>query len=253
MAIARVQAAGSGTRTTQATTVAVSLTGVTAGNALIVCIQEHIASIGTVSGVSDTHNTYTQATGAYQKYSTTSFGDLWYCKNVGTGGSLTITVTFSVSGGGCVTVIEVSGQDTTTFIDQVASAVASSAAPNSGATSATTAANEFVVGMVAVGNNASGANTPVFSTSLTSQTAETLADNTNTGGKGSLSVWDGLLASSGVAETFSATQASDPWAAICATFLPSSGTLAPTPGNTVVNRTALTSSFDLVGADTPSI
>ena len=133
MAIARVQSVGSGATTGAALTIAKSIT-VTAGNGLIVILGENVASVGTVSGVSDGGvNTYIHATGAIHTEGTTTIGDLFYVKSLATSATITVTATFTVSGGGLMTLIEVSGQDKTTFFDKIAGAVGSSTAPNSGA------------------------------------------------------------------------------------------------------------------------
>jgi hypothetical protein len=128
VAIARVQAAGSGTIAVSQTTAPVAMAGVGVGHGLIVACSIHTASAVTVSGVSDGANTYSQVPGAYQTDGSFEIADLWICKNVTTGGTLTVTPTFTVTGGPACTVIEVSGQDTVTFIDQVISAHANSTA-----------------------------------------------------------------------------------------------------------------------------
>jgi len=220
MGIAKVQAVPQGS-TTSSGTLAVTAT-VTAGHGLILLIGGHISSGSlTVSGVSDTHNTWAHWTAA-QKQQGVALGDIWYCKNVTTGGALTITITYSAACGAVATLIEVSGQDTATFIDQVvAGSAASGTAMDSGAFATGTAdPSEFVIGLAVgiVGNTFSA---QAFSPSLTGQAQETLASATAAGIKASLQVSDGIAASAGSKEDFTATlSATGVWIAICASFLP---------------------------------
>jgi hypothetical protein len=239
LSIARVQAFGSGATTGASTTIAATAgSSVTAGNGLIVITGNNAAS-PTVSGVSDTHNTYTQFSGVGISNANLGF-DIWYCKNVGTGGTLTVTVTWTVSGGGLLTVIEVSGQDTVTFKDVQKSATATSTALSSGAASSTAQANEFLVGVGFQVSAGTGAfSSPTFSTALVSVNTETAADNTTTADKGLLTVYDGILAST-AAETFSVTSSgSHPYACAVAAFLPAATGGTITPVNYVQNRVPL--------------
>lgn len=245
MAIARVQAANSGTTTVATGSIPATFGGsVTVGNALICCISNFDATASTtVSSVGDTTaNVYTAVTGAFN-HGASQMADMWVCKNVTVGGTLTVTANFVAAvGGASLTVIEVSGQDTVTFFDKVKSANGNSTAPNSGAAAATSVANEFVVGFV--GNHASSICTaPTFSTALVSVTTETFCANTTTAIKCGNSVFDGILASSGVAETFSATGASVQWVAIVASFLPLQTPITPTRGARV--------SYELFAMDQP--
>lgn len=198
----------------------------TAGNGLILCITNYDSTgAETVVSVSDGHNAYVQVPKAAATKNQLA-SDIWVCRNVTTGGAQTITVTMSgATGGTPLVLVEVSGQDTASFFDQVMNGVGITANPDSGVSGAASLTNEFVLGFIA--SHAGTPTTPVFGNALTSQTAETLAVSTATGGGCSGYVVDGLLATA-VTEEFSATLAATAWTATVITFKP--GASATVPG-----------------------
>ena len=223
MAIARVQSWGTGnggSAAAAATITATAGSNVTVGNGLIVISAGNgAASATTVTGVGDTFNTYAQFPGIAIALASGETLDIWYCKQVVTGGLLAVQSSFSQNTGGLSTVIEVTGQDTGTFIDAKHSANGNSTAPNSGAAGNTAQSGEFLVGVTDVNSANALSTAPTFSTALVSITTETLADNTNVAVKGALSTFDGILASI-AAETFSATSGNHAWICAVAAFLP---------------------------------
>jgi hypothetical protein len=221
--LARVQAGGTGTTTGTSLTGAITLAGVGVGHGLIICIAQNLnaGGLGTISGVSDTHNTYVQSGAATADSTNKCAADLWFCKQVTTGGSLTITVTATVANGLSATAVEVSGQDTGKFIDSFNSASGTAAAtPASGNTGATKGAGEFCVGTVNLHGSGALATSPVFGVALTSSTTETLANNSTTAEKGALTTIDGLVTTPGSVESFGCA-VGDVFSIICATFLAS--------------------------------
>jgi hypothetical protein len=136
------------TETTAATTLTGTATGVTAGHGIALFIGGR-SSTQTVSGVSDTLNTYTQVSGFNHNQGSSINLDLWICKSVATGGTLNFTITFSGSCTGMAGLVEMSGQDTVSFIDQAPAAIGSTTSTTVGpssTTGSTTQANEIVVG-----------------------------------------------------------------------------------------------------------
>lgn len=134
----------------------------TLGNRIIVAItfRRQFNDPLTVSSVVDGQsNTYQQdrfqiiiEDGTNQIYMA-----LWSAQ-ITTAGTSTVTVTLSGSAMGIhrVAILEVSGLDTTsTPVDVAASAVGNSTSPNSGATAATAAANEVVIGVLGCPMNGS--------------------------------------------------------------------------------------------------
>jgi glucose/arabinose dehydrogenase len=125
---------------------------VTTGDLIIVAITQFE---GSVSSVRDHQsNTYTQVTAAQHANTSYNYAQLYYAKNV-TGGTTTVTVTFSISADN-VGIYEYSGLDTTSPLDQVVSNVGVANTPNGG-TLNTTKDNElyFAVGVDDNGNNSS--------------------------------------------------------------------------------------------------
>jgi hypothetical protein len=92
MAIAYVQA----TQSTSGTSITIN--GVTTGNTLIFTAAFAGSSFPIhITGISDTLNTYSQATGAYVGDTTVDQqSDIWYASNV-TGGNLTLTISYDHS------------------------------------------------------------------------------------------------------------------------------------------------------------
>ena len=130
---------------------AVTFSGsVTVGNLVVVGITSYCSGGATSYSVSDTHNTYHQdatksSTGTY----TDSTVDIWHSV-VGTGGTLTVTVTPGSAAYVTVVVAEYSFSGTAS-VDATNSAVGNSNAPDSG--SLTITATDLVVGMCDNQNN----------------------------------------------------------------------------------------------------
>ena len=203
----------------------------TAGHGMILCIACHdTVSATTVTGVSDTGgNAWTHIVAAAANTSKLTT-DVWVCRNVITGGSQTITVTMSTATGGTViTCVDVSGQDMTSFWDQVIVTTGNSTAPDSGPTpGATSQAGEFAVGFIAYRGGTSSPTGPTWGSAITSTTTETLNVVTLAGQQLASYVVDGIQTAAAVQE-FSATIATNIWTATVLTFLAAS-TNGPPPG-----------------------
>lgn len=152
MALARV-GLHTGTNTTFASTVTTASWTSTSGNALFATIEADTVAANGITVTDSKGNTWTRV------ISTSLAGtfdlEVWAAFNI-TGGA-THTVTATDNGGGVDSLIMVeewSGVATSSAIDKSvgATGVASSAA-NSGATAATTQANEVVIGVVAASGN----------------------------------------------------------------------------------------------------
>jgi len=84
---------GSGSAQTSLATAALN---VTTGNLIVVTVS--INSSGTVSSISDTAgNTYHQATGCYETYSSSNASDIWYAYNVTGNANNVVTVVVSAN------------------------------------------------------------------------------------------------------------------------------------------------------------
>ncbi len=179
-------------------------------------------NVGTIVSVGDGLNAYAQFPGAYGIDNThVQMADVWACKKVVTGGALTIVVTFSQPGGGNVIGVELSGQDTVTFFGPAISAKANSNSPNSGATGVIVAPGAFVLGLVSAGGVQVLPTGPAFSAALGAIQTEPVAfDSDAVLGKNGLGAFDGVLAGSGVTETFNATiGGAHAWVCSCVTVL----------------------------------
>ncbi len=211
MAIAFVQGQRGGTG--GATSVAVALTGIAAGNLLVVWAGTFGAG-HSITGVSDGVNTwagpvFTSQTG------TNSLLQLWYAMNVAAG-STTVTMTLNVSTFGELHVLEYSGAALTLALDK--SAVGSSAAGattySSGTTATTSQASEMVV---AAAINSSGA-------TFSLPSGYNLRENDISALR--MQSWDLSVSSTG-AQNASGTMTSSDYAAGIATFVPPSDNLPP--------------------------
>lgn len=170
--------------------------------------------------ISDTAgNVYTQA--AAQVQSTDGHQiRLFYAKNIAAS-SNTVTATFSgTNNHPWLSIYEISGLNTTSPLDQTASAQGSnSTAVNTGATGTLRSANEFVF----VGT---GFNTPSFNGTVTAGSGYTLAlqDTTNSRAANEVST---PSSTGGVTGTFSLSKTAN-WSALVATFAPAGIATAPT-------------------------
>ena len=120
-----------------------TITGTTAGNGLILFINTSAERTLTMSGetlirVGSTFSGTTQCCGTY-------FLDIWYVKSLATGGS---KVFHNVSSNPyyLATILEVTGQDTTDFLDSTATCTASGSTSTLTCDLTTTAANDMIVG-----------------------------------------------------------------------------------------------------------
>lgn len=232
MPISRVGATN-GTAAADATTATITRS-VAAGNGGILIIAVRGTVAATVGTVSDGTNTWTQAAGIAATSSTTS-GDLWYCKNFASTANITVTVTWAAgaSATGALTLIEVTGQDTVTFFDVGNSTAAVTTACASGATGNLAGSNEFVTGSV------SGSGNNTFSSAAFSPngtiTTETVANSTGTH-VCQVAAFDMVGGTGGATESFTVTDSvSAATVTICAAFLPAAGAVGkankqPPPG-----------------------
>lgn len=147
MAAAEVQSTtGNGTASPTVTTAFGTAT--TTGNLIVVAISDDAANITNVTGVTDNKgNTYTKIFSV----ANSATGAMWYAKNITGGAAHTVSVAWTVATASRCTVVakECSGCDTTAPLDKSTTAIGTSTAPSSGATTATTLADEIIIGMVA--------------------------------------------------------------------------------------------------------
>lgn len=133
------------------TTIATTITGVTAGSALVVLVG-YGSAVATISGVSDGTAYTAAADGACIDSVNTQSSRVYYLLNAGSG-SHTVTATFSTSvTGRRIRVVEVSGIATTAAEDKSANQQQNAVGTttdsiSSSATAATSNANDFVLGL----------------------------------------------------------------------------------------------------------
>ncbi len=154
MAIALVQSqtgTATGANTSQPATWAGNTT---TGNLIVVAVSVSVNTLNSVTSITDSQtNTYTRIRSTL--YGSSAECELWYAINI-TGGTLpTVTVNHTVSSV-AFTMREYSGLATVSPLDKGISAVATTGtAMSSGATAATTQADELVLGYMASGGTTS--------------------------------------------------------------------------------------------------
>lgn len=168
----------------------------TAGNLIVVGVQ----SWNFAASVSDSRgNTYTLAT------STTSAGGnllyVFYAKNIAAGAN---TVTVTGPTGGNIDILEYSGLDTATPLDQVKAATGASGNPDTGAVT-TAAANELIFGFAQIDANVVSGPGTGFTQRENAGNGEASEDKT-------------VAATGSYNATFVSGASANAWAAIIATF-----------------------------------
>ena len=126
----------------------------TNGDVLVAVIGDS-ATTGNVSSVTSSGATWQRAT--QQAFGTVPYyeTEIWYAYNVTGASAATVTVNFSASTAGGVTVCEYSGLGTGNPLDQTANSSGNSAAAVTGTTATTTAASEVWVGGLCTGSASS--------------------------------------------------------------------------------------------------
>ncbi len=199
--------------TNGATSLAVTLSGVTTGDAIFVGIVTSGSST-TISTVSDGTNSYSRVSG--RNFLAGAGGtEIWAAYNV-TGGNLTVTVTASASVQIGVVLDEWSSVVTSSAFDVQSTSTGTSTALNSGSAT-TNQASEAIVGM--------------FSTAGTGLTAGTGYTMRKTGTTTSyqFGLEDEQVSSAGSYSAAATINSSQTWTACMATFkLTASGSLVPT-------------------------
>lgn len=135
---------GSGTASPTTTTAFTAAT--TAGNLIVVAISNDSGGTTSVTGVTDNKgNTYTKI----KTVANSSALDIYYAANIAGGTGHTISVTWSLAAASNLSIIaqEYSSMPTAP-LDVSVSAIGSTVSPSSGATAATTQADELVVGIL---------------------------------------------------------------------------------------------------------
>ena len=216
-----------------------------AGNFIAVAIRA--GRTGQVLTVTDTRgNTYRKAVQLDETSDNTSLA-LYYAENIG-GGANTVTVATSIAGGTLrFAVLEYAGVAPASSLDAVASARDTSAAPNSGPVTVTTA-GELLIGLVTTANPS----TPTAGAGFAIQ------ERVPTAGV-KLLVEGSVQPTPGSVSASAALSSPDVWGALIATFRPASAgspdTQAPTtpaalgvtPGSSSQVTLAWTASTDNVG------
>jgi Domain of unknown function (DUF1929)/IPT/TIG domain len=202
-----------GSATPQTSTAAVILSyplNQTAGNLNLVVVGWS-DNVATLNSVTDSHsNTYVQAgttingTGIRQA--------IYYAKNIA-GGSNTVTASFSQAAAFVdLRVLEYSGLDTTSPLDVATGASGTSASPNSGAAT-TTSATEMIFGAGTTGNSFKAAGTGFVSRIITSPDGDIAEDK--------------LVTSTGSNSATATLNSSSTWVMQMATFRASGQTQPP--------------------------
>ncbi len=184
----------------------------TSGGLLVAGITFDSGTLNTITGVTDSKgNTWTKAL----ELDATVLVSLWYTANIIGGSAHTFTVAYDDSVGDAVSCIvqEFSGIATASPLDKTVVATGTSAAPNSGATAATTQADELVIGFAGY-----------FGTNVLAAAGSgygDLAQSNQTNANGAM---ESKLVSATGAQTAAFTLASSrDWACICATFKTAAG------------------------------
>jgi hypothetical protein len=156
MALAFVQAHGANVTDTN-TTVSVTVSATGTGNLLVVCPDNFDATpgnVGSITGVSDGTNAFTQVPSMDNLSGTTVRSDVWYLP-VSTSGKTTITATFSRNTGSyfkSILFIEISGFTNPVVDVHNVTNTASCSANQNGAAVTTTATVAAIVAFGMVGN-----------------------------------------------------------------------------------------------------
>ena len=189
----------------------------TSGNLLVAGISFDSGTLNTITGVTDSKgNTWSKAT----ELDSACLVSLWYAPNITGGAAHTVTVAYNDGVGSAIGVVvqEFSGIAATSPLDRTVSAQGTSTAPSSGATSATTQADELVVGLVGW---AGATTTPTLGAGYTNLGHISLTD-------ASAAMQSKVVAATSAQTAAMTLAASRDWAAICATFKAASA--AGTPG-----------------------
>jgi hypothetical protein len=152
MALARVGSVHTGTNTTFASTVTTASWTSVSGNALIAIAEADVVAQNGITISDNKGNTWNRVIST--AVASTFDLEVWVALNI-TGGA-THTVTAADNGGGVDSLIiveEWSGVALASAIDKFAGASGTSTAANSGATAATTQADELVIGAVVASGN----------------------------------------------------------------------------------------------------
>jgi hypothetical protein len=182
----------------------------TAGNLIIAFVRMSTTS-QTVALADSRGNPYVQAVAAVQS-SDGSQVRLFYARNI-LGGANTVTATFSGSNNHpWLAIYEYAGLSTTSPLDQSASAQGASAAPSSGATLATTSANELVFAGLGLPSSYTG--TP------TAGSLFTLLGNVAGAGNSQAATESRLVTATGAQAGTFVLSTSANWSAVIATFKP---------------------------------
>ena len=211
----RVSAYSSGSaRGTEASTSSISVTALatpTSGNLMIATISLTSGTVPTVSSISETGVTWTQQISKTQ--GTACQTKIW-AGVVGSGASISITITLSGSANsGVADICEYSGLKTSGFLDQTATAGTQWGIASTGTTSTTTQATELCIGAIGVtGGDAV----------ITPTNGFTLLDGVNYQGGGGYNValgfFENIVSSTGTYESAAAGTNTNNWAGCIVTF-----------------------------------
>ncbi len=184
----------------------------TSGNLLVAGITFDSGTLNTITGVTDSKgNTWVKAV----ELDATDLVGIWYAANIVGGSAHTINIAYNDSVGDAISCVvqEFSGIATSSPLDKTAIADGTSTAPNSGASAATTQADELVVGVAGW----FGATTTASLGSGYSNLAQVAKANAST------AMESKVVAATGAQTAAFTLAASRDWACAVATFKAASG------------------------------
>ncbi len=214
-------------------TVTVPAAGVAAGNTVLVSFAMDPVS-GTVSVADSRGNTYTDDADIMNGTSGSGTGVRTVVLSAPVTTALvsgdTITITFPSVGSKAVSIYSVNDLISASRVDKTATGTGNSSSPSSGATAATTHANELLIGAV-------GSESKISSTTMTAGSSFTLLNNASadTGNSStSITVFPEyrIVSATGAQTAGGSLLSSDRWAAGIATYVSADQVITfPSPGN----------------------
>lgn len=192
------------------TSLAVTITAPTNGNALVACIATSGTSTGRVTSISQTGATWNKVVEVANSNVNGNTSEIWVALNV-SGAGTTVTINLAASLIAIGWVGEYSGLASSSATDKTATNTGNSSTVDSGTTASTTQASELVVASLAIHDLASGLNAaPSNGFTSENQTSQTSL---------SWEVCDKIVSSTGTQNTSDGDVSSGQWSGVIATFV----------------------------------